>query len=302
MQAQEKLDILAFNRKMWPRRKNELKTIIEWRIFKNPFLSYFEEDLIAKIDGVVVGQIIPIYGNFISGLEQYNCVWGSDYIVDQVERGSTAGVKVLKAMIKNYLHFGVGMSDVSLKMHKVMREKEIAQRFDFLFIAGKKQKVEVQYVDLTYFLENFESKFLGANVKETNVNYFERSASFYSWIFAQAKKENIKIAFDQKRDGYVLFYDTKYKGVPIVKIIDYSVNYLNDKEALLSVINDYGYKSFKKIFFFSGTTDFSEKVTHFRKRVFPIYSNIKRMKITYQDENRLHVTGLDSDRFINSFL
>lgn len=295
-------NFLAFNKKMFPKRRNiNQATLIDWRIVDNPFYTDFKEGLIASNSDKNLGQIIPIYSRFISDEHDYNCVWGSDYIVLEEKRGTNAGVKVLQCMIKNYLHFGVGMSSVSLQLHKILREKEIGKRYDSLFFSFKKSVTNYNIIDFDTFLNSFPS-IKKKCFKVEGINYFERDIPFYKWVFNKANKNKIKIVCNNNSSEFVIFYHSKKFGIPIIKVVDFSPGLNSTSKKLVDFIRFYSRKSLIKLFFFSGSMDIVQHFTSIRHKEFPVCSNIGSKNLKYNSNNRLHVTGLDSDRFISEFL
>lgn len=294
-------NFLDFNKVCYPKRSNaSLETILDWRVYDNPFFTTFDKDLFYYENEQIIGQIIPVFSRFVTPEESYDIAWGSDYIVADEYRGSQAGVKVLKTLIRKYIHFGVGMSETSLKMHQILREKEVSTRYDAMFIAGKKTPDQrFKLLPLDKFILKF-SKEYKQNYQQ--VYYFERNESFYKWIFKFCNPKNVFVTCDDDSKSFMIFYKTKIKGVSVYKIIDYSPDLINDLNKFEMMINSFGQKSFKKIFFYSGSIDLSNMFKTFRNRTFTVYSNAERKSIVINPSIGFHVTGLDSDRFLTSFL
>jgi hypothetical protein len=293
---------VSFNKKMFPKRNfNTAERLITWRIIQNPYFSYFDSGLISSINGEVTGQIIPIYSKFISGPNSYLGVWGSDYIVDDISKGSGVAVVVIRNIMKNYLHFAVGMSELSLKIHRALGEEKIGVRFDCLFLSKIQiSRKKYSVITIEKFYEKFEL-FIPSKCGAKGCNYFERTIEFYTWIFMKVDQSKIKVIHNDLGD-FVMFYHDSYFGMPIVKIVDFSLSLNLKPRVFADLVNIYGTRFLVRLFFYSGGIDVSPYFECFRSRKFPVLSNIFKKDFDFNNSSTLHLTALDSDRFISSFL
>jgi hypothetical protein len=294
---------IEFNKRNFPKRKNNSAgTLIDWRIKSNPYYSSFDSGLLCIHDSKLIGQIIPIYSKFMTNNNEYNCVWGSDYIVDVAYRGGNAGVKVIRNIIRKNLHFGVGMTDISLKIHKIFKEKCVGTRYDCLVFSTKKANSMFKMVDIDFFLKNFNAIFLQC-YSNTSYDFFIRSLDFYNWIFQITDKDKLKVVWDEETKDFAIFYRSSYLGIPITKVIDFSPRINEQPHKLVEMIRFYLRESnSSKLIFYSGGVDLSIYMKSYRTKTFPIYSNIEDHLKGVTIKNRVHITGLDSDRFISEFL
>lgn len=295
-------ELVSFNRKVWPKRKGHTKeSLIDWRLIQNPYFTEIADGLIIQKDDQVVGQIIPIFSQFISQGKPSDCVWGSDYFVDEKHRYSMTGMHLLKSMLKSYLHFGVGMSDISLKLHKALGEEQVGMRHDQLYLSFGKAKNNYDILTYNDFIDNFDSYFY-KQYKNCGLNHFARNAGFYKWTFTKSDKHTINIVSSPRSRDFVLTYNTTKKGIPVCKVVDYSPGLHNQKALLVDMINAGARKSLTPLIFYSGAIDISRDTRALKHKTYPILSNLKKKGIEYDQLASLHVTGIDSDRLINDFL
>ena len=291
-----------FNKKAYPKRKDfSWETLVDWRIFENPFFTYFDPSLISMEGDNIVGQILPLYSRLVSGEHIHNCVWGVDYIVDRDHRGKGLGKKILAEMLNRYLHFGVGMPEISIHLVKKLGEHQHTNRYDLVFWAGGIQKTKYQIESFDRFVNNFE-QIIKPEYDRWSITYFDRSAAFYNWIFKKAEKEKISVLRTENSFSFIILYRSTWKGIPIHWVVDYSPDFLINPSPFLNLLQSYGAKSFGKAFFYSGTLDLSGQVRSIRNRVYPVYSNIEKRGLRFRTDYSWHITGLDSDRFFSLFL
>ncbi len=116
----------SFNKRAYPER-GQPEEANQYRFFKNPINSEaYKNVLVAKNnDDEIVGQILLLPTEFHYRGKKHSASWGMDYIVDEAHRGSPLGVILAKKAIRNRFHFGVGLAEMSLKVHLSLREKHI---------------------------------------------------------------------------------------------------------------------------------------------------------------------------------
>lgn len=123
---------VAFNHSVYPNRTTALQqALYKWEIQKN---DHYGLHLVALDNHQVVGQIIlmPVKCLYIDNT--YPAVFAYDYIVHPDYLNTGVGVKLLSKTIKEHIHFGMGVSDLSRKLHLVLKEKSVGAVYKFLFV------------------------------------------------------------------------------------------------------------------------------------------------------------------------
>jgi hypothetical protein len=295
----------SFNSKIFANRNNNYyEKSIHWRVFENP---YFQDnwEYFHLLDGAIVGQIIPVFSKFYFNGECFICLWGSDFFVDQQYRDSYVSVVLLKKIIREHLHFGVGMSNVSEMMHLAMKEKVIGVRFDGIFFLtnnklNSHENRTIKFIDLDTFIGmNQELKFIS---NEPLILSFSRSKEFYNWVLKYSNKNNIKIVLDETDNSFIMIYRISLLGINFNWIIDHSIDLTKQKiDKLLRFSLS---RSIVKLFAYSGSNIFftQKGIKYFKKH--NIVTNIFNKKQLSLNENikGVHVTSLDSDRYVSYFL
>ena len=120
---------ISFNERIYSERLTALKQAS----FKWELQNIAQKSLLALDDSEVVGQIIlyPAQCFYLNQIQ--NCVFAYDYIVDPKYLNTGIGVKLLSKTIKNNIHFGIGVSDLSRKLHLILKEKSIGNIYKYIF-------------------------------------------------------------------------------------------------------------------------------------------------------------------------
>ena len=115
--------LINFNKKLFPKR-NMIRESISYRFIKNPFAKGLDS-IICVDDGKIVGQFLLMPCQFKFKNEIHKSYWGMDYITSIETRRTAVGSILCMKAIKEKIHFGVGLSPISLKIHKALKEKDI---------------------------------------------------------------------------------------------------------------------------------------------------------------------------------
>jgi hypothetical protein len=298
--------VIDFNIKSYSKRRNiSIDRYITWRIFENPF-KYSNLFHFYISNEELAGQIIPIYSKFILNKKKFDCVWGTDYFVNPKYRNTTIGIMLLKNLLKDHIHFGVGMSKLSESIHLTFKEKIIGLRIDCFFLFFKIFKLKkcynsVQQISYDSFISFIDSKYFYKHNFD-NILYFERNKEFYQWIFKYSKKENLLFLRNNINNTFLIIYKTKKYGFRFNWIIDHSINlsfsdikyFLNNVPGVFPL----------SVFYYSGTNDNFKKFFIKKAKQGNVVSNLFSKNNHFNNDNKfdLHLTSLDSDRFLNYFL
>lgn len=123
---------IEFNKLIYAEREtSETQAIFKWElqnaVDKVPHLLALNND-------EIIGQIVLYPAKCFYQEKVDNCVFAYDYIVHPDYLNTGVGVKLLSKTIKDHIHFGIGVSDISKKLHQILKEKSIGNIYKFLFI------------------------------------------------------------------------------------------------------------------------------------------------------------------------
>lgn len=120
-----------FNIKIYPERKTtEEQALYKWEL---QFHSQSSPHLLALNDEQVVGQIILFPAHCYYNNQKSPCVFAYDYIVQPEYLNTGVGVKLLSKTIKSHIHFGIGLSELSRKLHLTLKEKPIGNIHKYVY-------------------------------------------------------------------------------------------------------------------------------------------------------------------------
>ena len=124
----DKQSLIDFNKTAFPER-DQVEESIKYRLIDNPNAKNGEnETLVAENkDQKIVGQMMLMPAKFSYDGMEFPAFWGMDYFVDDLFRGTPAGTILCKKALKSKYHFGLGLSDMSLRIHLAFGEKVIGQ-------------------------------------------------------------------------------------------------------------------------------------------------------------------------------
>ncbi len=228
----EKIDeVILFNKEVYPVRKG-VEDSINLRFFKNPYQKNgIQDSYIIGSENEIAGQFLLMGTAFEFNSQKFYGIWGMDYIVKEEHRGSMLGSILAKKAIGSGIHFGVNLSEVSLKIHLAFREKIIGEAFKFLKITNlfatpkiflKKGFHEAKKLSVPNEINGFQLKI---NPESIDCNWFSdfetlvfsRSKEFIGWKYFSEKD---KYYFYQKGNSYFVVRSIFWKGLNCIMLVD----------------------------------------------------------------------------------
>lgn len=228
-------------------------TTLNQASFKWELQDVGPKSLLALDNEEIVGQIILFPAQCLYLNQKQNCVFAYDYIVDPNYLNTGVGVKLLSKTLKNNIHFGIGVSDMSRKLHLILKEKSIGNIYKYIFT---RNLLSYFYAGInTYFkidLRKLPSKVKFKQTIKINGLFGEKSDSIppcnQAWNsdliefgrskeFAQTRFYRFKSKyiyyniFDDKHElqGYFVLRVEIWRGMRVLIISDYrSVKGNND--------------------------------------------------------------------------
>lgn len=287
-------EFIAFNKAVYPSRRHvTIDRYVNWRLNGNPINPSYLPVLHVE-NGEILAQIVPLATRVMIDGIWYDGVWGSDYIARPDQGGGTGGMLVLRRLLKRHLHFAVGMSDISLKIHKAFKERSITTRYSSFGFLRTKKKITCSVVPAEKALDQ-----LSQQDYYNNFNHFDRSPTHIDWLFHQADKSNLVLLYSDH--CHILLYKVTRSGVPIWWVLDYSASLHDVSSKITGMIAYFLDWNPLKFIWFHGTTDISNDLHCFQHRQEAVLSNY-HVKLGLDSIRSWHITALDSDRFVNYFL
>ncbi len=122
---------IVFNTQIYKDRLTALEQAhYKWSVINEVFnASHF----LALDDEKIVGQIVLLPYKCYYNNQKFDCVFAFDYIVDPAYLNTGVGVKLLAKTLKSHIHFGMGVSNISRKLHIIMKEKSIGKVHKYLY-------------------------------------------------------------------------------------------------------------------------------------------------------------------------
>jgi hypothetical protein len=250
-------ELIKFNRRVYPKR-DKIKEPFSYRFLKNPFAQQLYSYISYLEDDSIIGQILLMPSQFKYNGKIQDATWGMDYIVDEKYRGSFAGVQLCKKAIKENLHFGIGLSDVSLKMHLVFNEKIIGKMTKYIKVFNllslvcllTKRFKTIRYtfpehikVGNTYFnkvnkpeeIKSDNGYWYGNDILE-----FSRNNEFLKWRFFYYPEKFIVYKMHDNTDNHKSVYfvvrNVVWRNLNCFLIVDYRFNSNSDFKLILKAI------------------------------------------------------------------
>ena len=251
-------ELIKFNGRIYPKR-DKIEESISFRFLNNPFSQLLYTYISYLEDNSIIGQILLMPTQFKYNREIKDATWGMDYIVDEEYRGSIAGVQLCKKALKENLHFGIGLSEVSLKMHLIFNEKIISKMTKFikinnflsLFQLITKRTKQIQYT----FPEKIKAgRTVFQKVKKAEeiisdngywnsdeILEFSRNNAFLKWRFFYYKEKytvyKMQFNTDNAKSVYFVLRPIVWKGLNGFLIVDYRTNSISDFDSILKAVN-----------------------------------------------------------------
>ncbi len=306
--------LLEFNKQCFPKRKN-IENSFQDRFINNPFQKNgIQDSFFMGDDTEIGGQFLLMGTQFLYNQSQYDAIWGMDYIVKEDFRGSMFGSMLAKKAIKSGIHFGVNMSEISLKIHLAYKEKIVGEAYKFFTlirplslmkmvykntkISQKPIPKEIGDFQLISKIDNVENNF---NQNEDEVIIFSRSKEYLQWRFF-SQPEKYYFYQNKNNHSYFVLRNVIWKNLDVLLLVDYRYDF-----AEISQFSEI-LKATKKIAKVAGkdavinvssnTNEFLElkKKRFFRPKTgMPIVTNftenIKKIYINFADSDLEHFYG-----------
>ena len=249
--------LVKFNTSVYPER-NKIEESISYRFLNNPFSRQLDSYIAHLEDDSIIGQILLMPSQFKYNGEIKYATWGMDYIVYEEYRGSIAGAQLCKKAIKENLHFGIGLSDVSLKMHLIFNEKNIGQMTKYIKvfnILSFATLVTKRFRTINYTFPE-QIKVGGAyfnrvnkpeEIKSDNGYWygngmleFSRNNDFLKWRFFYYPEKYIVYTMqndsDKQNSIYFVLRNVVWRNLNCFLLVDYRFNSNSDFKLILKAI------------------------------------------------------------------
>lgn len=234
---------ISFNIRTYSERKTSLEQAeYKWNLQHNG-TSHF----VATDNDEVVGQIVLFPMACQYNGKKYNGVFAYDYIVAPDYLNTGIGVKLLHKTLKTHIHFGIGLSDISRKLHLALKEKSIGEIHKYVYF---KNFFSYLYAAFKTFLKKdlrkmpshlewgnkFQSNALSAEITTTFPDHeiwnndlieFDRSQSFSDLRF-KSISNSYRIYQITNSSGTLLGYFVLrveiWRGMRVLIVADYRCN------------------------------------------------------------------------------
>ncbi len=190
--------LIKFNNEAFPER-DRVEESIKYRFIQNPNVVNAEsETLIAENENKeIVGQMMLMPSEFKFSENLYAAYWGMDLFVKDLYRGSPAGTILCKKALKSKFHFGLGLSDLSLRIHLAFGEKVIGHLSTYIKFKNpllnffkSKNKGNIKAPEFIYSNNSKFVKVTNPEEIQSNNGYwnshlleFTRDTSFLKWRY-----------------------------------------------------------------------------------------------------------------------
>ena len=216
------------------------------------------KSLLALDEEKVVGQIFLLPAGYSYKGEEHNCCYGVDYIVAEEYRNSGLGIKLLSKTIKEQIHIGIGLSDISKKIHLRLKEKLIGQVDKYLYLKNIASYLHIAcktYLNITLkrsFPQKAGPEKLASGgydvIKQKEIPFssrpwnktvieISRKPEFIRWRFVNMLKQKYESFNIYKKDelqGYFIVRAEQWRGINVLIVSDY--RYSLNKPAVLDCI------------------------------------------------------------------
>ena len=249
---------------MYPKR-DKVEESIYFRFFKNPLSDKHSESIIA-VNGrdEIIGQYFLMPARFRYRDNEAIVHWGMDYIVEQKERRSLTGIILCREALKVKFHFGTGVNETALPIHKRFGDEVIGYSNRYIKIINP---FFIHNFLPTLFTHNLYLKFPEvvdtkysrfARVHEageiiSNSGYwdkasfeFSRDVDFIRWRFFYYRNKHIvyKYVSGMEKDNsntntsYFIVRQILWRKIKCLLLVDYRFSsYGHFKEILKAVTN-----------------------------------------------------------------
>lgn len=116
-------DLINFNADIFPDR-DKIEESIKYRFIENPFSKDLDGELLLyRNENGIEGQLLLMASEFKLNNKTWPAYWGVDYFVKSEFRSTFAGLSLAKKAKEFQYHFGVGFTETSSKIFKLLKEK-----------------------------------------------------------------------------------------------------------------------------------------------------------------------------------
>jgi hypothetical protein len=255
------IDLIEFNHKHFNYHSNGryLKFILN----ESPFLSnIITKGIVCIIEKKLIGQILSIPAKYYIGEKSKYCVFGCDYIVESNHRDTSAGVFLLKKLLKKNEHFAIGPnpSGISYKLHVTFGEKHIGNSriyfYPNIFNPSSIFRLIFNRIGFNTKNANYRTSIIPDSVRIDNKSFelikdkniisvergykskwfensiieFDRSADFLKWRYFNDLHKyyfyEYKVSKNSLQvDGYIVLRPVQYKNwLDSLLVVDYRFN------------------------------------------------------------------------------
>lgn len=226
--------LVEFNQNIYIK-SDGIEESLNYRFFINPHNVKSHESIIALNENdKIIGQILLMCSKFRYNGNTETAVWGMDYVVDELYRGSPAGTVLCKKALKVEFHFGVGLTETSMAIHKVFGENIIGSVCKYIRLTGPFSFVKFIFPRLNnkYIIEYPEeieikdSRFVKVidpaeiNSKlgfwNDNILEFVRDTAFLKWRYFYYPDKYLVYKYISKNNKEDIISTTFFVARPIV--------------------------------------------------------------------------------------
>lgn len=293
-----KKQLIEFNIHSYPNR-----TKIEERV--EFCLSYCCKEFPVKIflgidEDKIIGQIFLLPFLIKNSDDVY--YWGMDYFVHDDYRNTPIGIMLLRKVLKKHNHLGMAFSPLSLRIHKVLGEKQIADlklfikpNFGFVFSLFNKNCLPeiIKTQSETFNLVNRISH----KEKRLDFGLIMRNEDFLKWRF-NAFDDRVYYKYqNDNQNCYIVLRQVLLKKVRMLLVVDYRLSSYNEEN--FDMIDNLLAKVLKRtrcfgVLFYNSIPSFD---THLKSKFYFKFKNIP--VLSNHPISNLLITPADSDFELN---
>jgi|WetSurMetagenome_2_1015567.scaffolds.fasta_scaffold17202_3 hypothetical protein len=236
---------LAFDKKVYPNRSN--RDFLYRHYYCNKISK--EENkyniLVAKQNGMIIGQIKFLLNNFMLNGKSFSGAFGTDLIVEEKFRSTLAGI-YLTIKIKNLFkyYFGMGANEKATLLIKSLNFNKIGDIDKYFWIRkyhkivkySKKKNVFSKIKDLPLAIDTYKIIFKKVDIIpddnysliNDNILHFNRDYSFLKWRLDNKNNYNTYISGNEKNFMLFSIRILNWRGLNLIVVIDYRTKYLNN--------------------------------------------------------------------------
>jgi hypothetical protein len=214
---------------------------------------------IARLNHQVVGQLLLFPATYHYKNARDNFYFGYDYIVDPTMLNTGIGFKMLSDVVKNHPHVGIGLSDVSKRLHLLLKEKLIGSLDKFLWLNGLLPKLflaidrflkfqllkpsSLTKIDNSYRHNGFEIVHVDQNkgsniVWNPNLLEFGRAEIFYQMRYERIPNQyhHFEVVSKNGLVGTFTIRSAFWRGINVLILVDYRYKIL-ESAVFAAIIN-----------------------------------------------------------------